>query len=1030
MVMTVIWKAVSTGLEATRFVCGTCQTDNSKKCSHEVACETESLLSTNDDVSSDEYEDAGVEGAMTDGEDAVLDVAEPVSADRVENGNLRDGEGIRCVNEVEDYLPKGPKRSFMYCAGERGKMLRLTDLIESLEPSSGALLFCDPNETKCGGITERGRGNRVKCNGTRKHSRRDTSRRCMLETLNHGSVGIIVVDWECSECQYENRYVGYSHGIFSASAGVSYTAEIIYFWISEMCNGTRAFRSVYNTTNKLHHSTSYSRRYVCERMWKIDGWHNRNRRLGNDAVRQFIRLIDLDSRSVAGEIFTCPKCEDDMEPSDYVQLGMNAEENCNLKRIRSVVIDAKVVGLLKDDNASCDRHDVLTGAPWLKVRMLPKRPLQDTITIFVKTLRNCILKVRNKKTVVVTYKGNNYTDDCSPDDGYMVRREHLFVRLQEMRGNCSTKGQKKATKLTEYMSTIRFLIDGTCCICMDGSNCLQELHHDKGASEVLCAPLRCSLQKREGRIEASYVMRVMFRFMDHVDMFREDAATRDSGTGDSTVTDANRSEEDDDNSDNCDEHDCDKDDDEGGWVVMRFGKFFAVQYLLESFLEVTQFCLTEPVTLGFFPYQGWQISPSDDCSKSNGTCSSGGEIPRRMDARSADVMERCMREKVKTLAKESIDLHLQICRVLLEFARCDEDGRTGFDWVCPDCVMDLSELQGPKMAQNPVLGRFINDTLSHGERHPVLSRQGAGVVEYLIHKRVEHLEECLDALSAKMHESSLNYWKNFGHVQPDRAEIVIEAQKTEHGESNYVFTGRENCRTAISFEKVDKQACTKNYAKGSKGQKSAITSFFTVQCACEQPRIFGFVVLNQCKSISAALSAITTHFPIPPRNIWYDNACNTYDSGMLRIPWLLRWSRLLVDRFHYTGHNCSNIFNGDLHNDLDADRSVAAEVINSLINKGASHISYLEGKNVKPFMKVVFAYVNACAAVRDKLGRDDLEDDDVERLIADTCIFETCTECRRNNAECEAVYIPKGVYVFTKRNELVKMTDILEEARV
>lgn len=125
-----------------------------------------------------------------------------------------------------------------------------------------------------------------------------------------------------------------------------------------------------------------------------------------------------------------------------------------------------------------------------------------------------------------------------------------------------------------------------------------------------------------------------------------------------------------------------------------------------------------------------------------------------------------------------------------------------------------------------------------------------------------------------------------------------------------------------------------------------------------------------------------TYFPVPPRNVWCDNACNTLDSAMIRIPWLLSWSRLVVDRFHFTGHVCCNIYNGDFQSTLDADRSTAADVINSIINKGASHINYLDRRNVIPFMKVVFAYVNATAVLRDDTGKDDLEDEGAARHFA------------------------------------------------
>lgn len=282
---------------------------------------------------------------------------------------------------------------------------------------------------------------------------------------------------------------------------------------------------------------------------------------------------------------------------------------------------------------------------------------------------------------------------------------------------------------------------------------------------------------------------------------------------------------------------------------------------------------------------------------------------------------------------------------------CSKDGRKNQDWVCGECASSVAELHKPVSAQNPVLGRFLNDTLQHGINNPLFTRQVERVVSHLLEKRVDALEKYHTELSGKLHHSCVLYWEMFGKLQkaPDTDDKTCLAATTAAFKgsgaienSTYVFPGRPRFRNAITFDEVDKQACIKNYFKG---RNSPASSLLTVQCACSHPKIMGFVIIHQCESISAALSSLVTHFPIPPRNIWYDNACNTYDSGMLQMPWLLRSSRLLVDRFHYTGHNCSNIFNGNQQNELDKDRSVAAEVINSIINKGTGHISYLDGNN-------------------------------------------------------------------------------------
>lgn len=103
---------------------------------------------------------------------------------------------------------------------------------------------------------------------------------------------------------------------------------------------------------------------------------------------------------------------------------------------------------------------------------------------------------------------------------------------------------------------------------------------------------------------------------------------------------------------------------------------------------------------------------------------------------------------------------------------------------------------------------------------------------------------------------------------------------------------------------------------------------------------------------------------------------------------------------------------------MDDDRSVSAEVINSIINKGATHISYLDAANVKPFMKVVLAYVNASALVRDTIGKDDLEDEDVQKQISELykCYCASCTEQHGPDEDENRLH---GVGMINLRNEIV-----------
>lgn len=329
-----------------------------------------------------------------------------------------------------------------------------------------------------------------------------------------------------------------------------------------------------------------------------------------------------------------------------------------------------------------------------------------------------------------------------------------------------------------------------------------------------------------------------------------------------------------------------------------------------------------------------------------------------------------------------------------------------------------------------MIGRYIRDLIRTGRRNPVVSRKLAAVMSSAVDKRVDNFVRYMSNMAEKMHHTSVRYWRQYGVVDascnvPTAEHGGMEYDRSEQ-QSLYVFPGRPNCRPDIAFDKVDHQDCSKNYFKG----QGTVPSFLTVQCACAHPKLLGFVILKQNESISAALSTVLTHFPVPPRTVWYDNACNLYDSAITRIPWYLRWTRFMVDRFHYIGHTCSNMYNGDLQIILDEDRTVAAEVINSLIDNGTTHIAYLEGRNVIPFMKLLFAQVNGLAHVKDFLNRSDVEDEDLLQLyrrrfkcVCDFCVRESTDNVPPRDGNDDSPFVD-GIAVWSRDNLLVPLRSV------
>lgn len=275
--MNLVWRPISTGRNSTRMICEQCRTEISKKCRQELSCERECEQEILESSESDnEYSDRILDSDGNAGEGETMDSGVLLEVD--EEGGVAPTTASVHV-EVEPtstkYMPKGPKRSFMYCSAERRKTQQLVDLIETVYEDEGALLFYDPEGTLCSGTVRDGEGLRTKCTAIRVHSDRDKPRKNTLVTLNHGTICIVEVDWICLQCRHFNRYVGYDHGIFPASSGISFTTELTYYWLSDMCSNTRSFRSVYRSTRRLQFTASYDRRYETSRMSKMSGIHKK-----------------------------------------------------------------------------------------------------------------------------------------------------------------------------------------------------------------------------------------------------------------------------------------------------------------------------------------------------------------------------------------------------------------------------------------------------------------------------------------------------------------------------------------------------------------------------------------------------------------------------------------------------------------------------------------------------------------------------------------------------------------------------------
>ena len=290
----------------------------------------------------------------------------------------------------------------------------------------------------------------------------------------------------------------------------------------------------------------------------------------------------------------------------------------------------------------------------------------------------------------------------------------------------------------------------------------------------------------------------------------------------------------------------------------------------------------------------------------------------------------------RALSYPSMRIHEDVSSKLEEFSWCLHDGVRLTDFPYQRCFANLQDSYEELAVINPPIAAFCGCLLQGEIKFVSTMREVASSFAVAIDHHLDHAEEYLDRLDQAITPEASGYWREFGCVTIPK--IYVENRAEETG---ICFPGRDMYRPYISFEGLEAHECNKTVLRTDKHSDGILT----VQCVCAVPKLLGFVVTKKPESTEVALNSILTHFQIPPRVVFYDNACNLFASAILRVPWLLNLTRFLVDRFHYKSHVCSSLFDPSSYRDLDMFKTTGAESINARIEKVLYFLRHLRGKN-------------------------------------------------------------------------------------
>ena len=287
---------------------------------------------------------------------------------------------------------------------------------------------------------------------------------------------------------------------------------------------------------------------------------------------------------------------------------------------------------------------------------------------------------------------------------------------------------------------------------------------------------------------------------------------------------------------------------------------------------------------------------------------------------------------------------------------------------------------------NPVLSNFLDFLRFEKNLSASKLRLISSSVERLIALHGKEAKGFFRQMDRTMPQDSYRFWEQFGSVSVK--ELEADEAAVNGCFSGFFFPGRSKYRKDFLFDKSEKFDCNKLYVASKKFSPGVLT----IQCCCETPQLLGYVVMIRAESTSLALNSMLTHFQIPPRVVYYDNACNLAKSVMLRAPWLLHLSKFIVDRFHYKGHTCCELYDAESYDCMDVDRTTTAESFNARLEKSVPYLRFVKAENLIPQLNIRFALLNIASRYRRRFRTDDLEDCDLWEFFRETvpCLCEGC----------------------------------------
>lgn len=256
----------------------------------------------------------------------------------------------------------------------------------------------------------------------------------------------------------------------------------------------------------------------------------------------------------------------------------------------------------------------------------------------------------------------------------------------------------------------------------------------------------------------------------------------------------------------------------------------------------------------------------------------------------------------------------------------------------------------------------------------------------------------LPAVAGNASQNAAAGGSNALHATPSVNHVGRTVGNTEAALTGEIFPGRPLIRPRIVFKNTGEDEWRDDCLKDYRYNRSHSPGLFTVVCSCKHPKLLGASIMDEAESLSTAINALFTRFNPLPQTVFYDNACNLTKSVGLRFRWMFEDTLFVCDRFHYTGHRCSSLFDPDIYESCDKVPTSGAEALNRQWKPSRTHIRFLSADNLVPFVYVRMFFLNLRAKMRERCKGVDVENRDLYGLAHELI---PC-KCHRCQAELDA----------------------------